>query len=134
LALVFDAEVLLARFLGEPGAAKAVDLLDRVAAGKEKGYVSRVNLAEVYYRLERHGKGKARGPMVNLALDGVEAVPCEAVWEVAGTLKARHPDLSLAEAFAAATAKHVRGDLVVLRDEALLQACRAEGVAVRRIR
>lgn len=133
MTLVFDAEPLLARFLGEPGWQSFVRLLDRVAGGQERAYISRVNLAEVRYKLDRRRPGFARGALASLAFDGVEPYPCEPVWEAAASLKARHPALSLGDAFAAATARHVQGDLVVAADKELRRVCTAEGIRVRRV-
>lgn len=127
--LVFDAEPVLAFLVGEPRARRVRPLLERVSAGREPGGMSRVNLAEVAYVLERRGPGAGTAAVLELEAHGISAIPCEPAWREAFVAKSRHPALSLGDAFAAGTAKALRAKLVVAGDAPLLEACRNMGVA-----
>lgn len=133
MTLVFDTELLLAYLDGEPAAPRVERLLRQVAAGRERGVASRVTYAELGYLLQRRHRSVGERILQRLEDDGVAPWPCEGSWRDAAALKARFPALSLADAFAAATARATAGTLVVLKDEALLSACDAEGIAVREV-
>lgn len=122
----------MALFRDEARGRRVLALLGRVEAGREAGYVSRVTLAELGYLLQRRNPVAARTALGSLLAHGLEPFPCEPVWEEAAGLKARHADLSLADAFAAATARALAAELVVAGDAALLRACPSEGIALRR--
>lgn len=106
-------------------------LLDRVADGRERGYIRRVTLAELAYHLRRRREAAADAALHELVADGVSPVPCEPAWSEAARLKARYALLSIADAFGAATARALGAEFVVLRDEAILRACAAEGIRTR---
>ncbi|MFZ2410807.1 MAG: PIN domain-containing protein [Candidatus Methanoperedens sp.] len=114
---VFDTEAILIFYLGEDGAPKVLELLERVRDKKEKGYMSIINLTEFYYILYRKSPEIAKQKVENLLSFGL--VPSEIkdddLWREAGKLKALH-NIPLADAFAAATANHLKATLVAGKD------------------
>jgi ribonuclease VapC len=118
LSVVFDTEALLLFYLGEPGADKVQQLLEKTQKGENAGYLNIVNLIEFSYILQRRDPELATEKETNLRAFGLEIVPVmdNELWRFAANLKARHP-LSLADSFAAATAKVKRARLVTGRDE-----------------
>ncbi len=114
---VFDTEAILIFYLGEDGASKVLELLERVQDKKEKGYISIINLTEFYYILYRKSPEIAKQKVENLLSFGL--VPSEIkdddLWREAGKLKALH-NIPLADAFAAATANHLKATLVAGKD------------------
>jgi len=117
LKYVFDTEVILKFYLGENGAPKVLELLKRVQDKKVKGYISIINLTEFYYILYRKSPDIAKQKVENLLSFGL--VPHEIkdndLWREAGKLKALH-NIPLADAFAAATANHLKATLVAGKD------------------
>ncbi|MCA1812714.1 MAG: PIN domain-containing protein [Halobacteriales archaeon] len=120
-------------FKDEPAGERVARILGRVADGRERAVVSRVNLAELGCVLARRNAARAVASIEQLQRDGVVPWPCEGSWQEAARLRARFPRLSLADAFAAATARETKGTLLVLLDEGLLEACRAERIGVREV-
>lgn len=114
---VFDTEVLLKFYLGEEGAPKVLELFKRVQVKKAKGYISLINLTEFYYILYRKSPEIAKQKVENLKSFGL--IPYEVknddLWRRAGELKALH-NIPLADAFAAATANHLKATLVAGKD------------------
>lgn len=114
---VFDTEVILKFYLGEEGAPKVLELLDRVQDKKAKGYISIINLTEFYYILYRKSPDIAERKVENLLSFGL--IPYEVknddLWRKAGELKALY-NIPLADAFAAATANHLKATLVAGKD------------------
>lgn len=114
---VFDTEAILIFYLGEDGAPKVLELLERVQDKKDKGYISIINLTEFYYILYRKSPEIAKQKVENLLSFGL--VPSEIkdddLWREAGKLKALH-NIPLADAFAAATANHLKATLVAGKD------------------
>lgn len=114
---VFDTEAILKFYLGENGAHKVLELLKRVQDKKVKGYISIINLTEFYYILYRKSPEIAKQKVENLISFGL--VPHEIkdndLWREAGKLKALH-NILLADAFAAATANHLKATLVAGKD------------------
>lgn len=116
--IVFESQSLLKLYLGEPGAEKVVDLLRQVQEGRAEGRINVVNLAEIYYILRRRSKEVVEEKERNLQSYGVEVVSVDAdsgLWKKAASLKAEHK-MSLADAFAAATALEFRSRLVTGAD------------------
>jgi ribonuclease VapC len=129
--LVFDSEAILAFYLGEEEGKVVKDSLEKVQNGDAEGYINILNLAEFYYILCRVDPGLAEEKERNLRLFGLEVIPIEddELWREAATIKAKHT-LSLADAFAASTAKILESELVVGSDEEF----RGLGVQLLRIR
>ena|SRR5208282_6011378 len=116
--LVFDSQSLLKLYLDEPGADEVVRLLREVQEGKSDGWISVVNLAEIYYILRRKSREVAEEKEENLRSYGVRVVPVDAdspLWKRAASLKAER-SMSLADAFAAATALELSAKLVTGAD------------------
>ena len=115
--LTFDSEAILAFFLGEAGAELVRDNLEKVQKGETEGYINILNLAEIYYILSRVSPTLAEEKQRNLRLYGLKVVPIEddGLWRDATKIKSNH-SLSLADAFAAATAKSLKTALVVGSD------------------
>jgi predicted nucleic acid-binding protein len=90
-----------------------------------------VNLSEFYYILARESEDIAEEKERNLRGFGVKVVPVDddSLWREAVRIKASH-SLSLANAFAVATAMVLKADLVVGLDREL----RGVGVKIERIR
>lgn len=117
MSIVLDTQAALAFYMGEKGARRVAELLAQVLAGKTKGYISVVNLAEFYYILARKSDRAADEKEGNLRSYGVRVVPVQDddLWKEAAMLKARR-SMSLADAFAAATAKTLKATLVTGQD------------------
>lgn len=117
--IVFDTQALLAFYLDEPGADKVEDYLGRILRKRVKGYINVVNLAEFYYVLRRESEDMAEEKERNLKSFGVKVVPLvdnqSALWKKGADIKARNA-LSLADAFAAATAINLRATLITGAD------------------
>jgi len=103
--------------MDEQGAENVADLLKQVLERKIRGYINVINLAELYYILSRKSRKIADEKERNIKNFGVKIVPVndDALWKEAALLKANH-SLSLADAFAAATAKTLKSKLVVGAD------------------
>lgn len=136
MSIVLDTQAMLILYLEEKGAERVAELLTQVLEGKIKGYMSVVNLAELYYILARKSSKIAEEKERNLRRFGVKIVSVEGnvgsgsedsdnntnsvvatsvLWKEAALLKAGH-SLSLADAFAAATAKILSSKLVTGSD------------------
>lgn len=116
--IVFDSQSLLKLYLGEAGADRVADLLRQVLEGKVQGRMNVVNLAEVYYILYRKSKETAEEKEKNLRGYGVKVISVKAdppLWKRAASLKAERT-MSLADAFAAATAMEFKARLVTGSD------------------
>jgi predicted nucleic acid-binding protein len=132
--IVLDTQAMLILYLGEKGAERVTELLTQVLEGKVKGYMNVVNLTELYYILARKSRKIAEEKQRNLRNFGVKIISVEEkdddnnnsdgrsssgsnaanniiLWKEAALLKARY-SLSLADAFAAATAKVLSSRLV----------------------
>jgi ribonuclease VapC len=118
LSVVFDTEALLIFYLDENGASRVQEYLENVQQGETAGYLNIVNLAEFHYILYRRDPQLAEEKERNLRAFDLEIIPIldDELWRVAATIKAKHA-LSLADAFAAATAKVKGARLVTGRDQ-----------------
>jgi len=118
MSVVFDTEALLAFYLGEVGGEEVMKLLTEVQEGKVQGYLNIVNLSELYYILYRKSPMMAEEKERNLRGFGLEIVPVidDQLWKEAAKMKGKQT-LSLADAFAAATAKVLKAKLLTSRDE-----------------
>jgi len=116
--VVFDTEALLIFYLGEDGADIVEDLFQKIQNKEMRGFLNIVNLTEFYYILYRKKPAIAEEKVRNLKAYGIEIVPLtdDGIWREAGKIKGEHA-ISLADAFAVATAIVKRDKLVVGRDE-----------------
>jgi len=115
LKFVFDTEVILKFYLGEEGAEKVGNHLEKVASGYDSGYISYVNLAEFYYILCRKSQKIAEEKVNNLLSFGIKPVDIKDIWKTAAKIKAEN-NIPLGDAFAAATALTFDAVLVAGRD------------------
>ncbi|MEM2921751.1 MAG: PIN domain-containing protein [Candidatus Bathyarchaeia archaeon] len=115
--LTFDSEAILAFYLGEEGGEIVRDSLEKVQSGEAEGYINVLNLTEIYYILYRVDPKLAEMKLRNLRLYELKIVPIEdnSLWREAAEIKGKHT-LSLADAFAAATAKILKSRLIVGSD------------------
>ncbi len=129
LKVIFDTEALLAFYLGEKGADKVKAYLEKVQGGDVEGLLNIINLTELYYIIYRRDPKVAEEKEASLRAYGVKMVPVlyAGLWKEAGKIKGRHA-VSLADAFAVATAKTARAKLVTGGDEEL------EGLGIELIR
>jgi predicted nucleic acid-binding protein len=101
--VVFDSYAFIAFFRQEPGYEVVRDLLVKMAADESEGYITTVNIGEVYYMIWRKSHQKA----AETALDALLKFPLNIVEAdlklslEAAKLKAKY-SLSYADAFAAA--------------------------------
>ncbi|MCY7410408.1 MAG: type II toxin-antitoxin system VapC family toxin [Chitinophagales bacterium] len=100
---VFDSYALLAFFGNEKGASQVAKALTQISMGEAEGFLSVINLGEVYYMsVRKRGEAKAR-----FALQHVQQFPIEIVTVTAeealeaAAIKA-HYKISYADAFALA--------------------------------
>ncbi|NAT09953.1 hypothetical protein C4E22_00075 [ANME-1 cluster archaeon AG-394-G06] len=116
--VVFDTEALLIFYLGEEGADVVEDLLIRIQSKETKGFLNIINLTEFYYIIYRRDAAIAEEKVRNLRAYGIEIVPLSdnTIWKEAGRIKGEHA-ISLADAFAVATAIVKNDNLVVGRDD-----------------
>lgn len=112
-AAVLDASAVLALFFGEPGMEMVRDLLQQAAEADRPLLIGAINWAEVLYKVE----GKQGRTGVETACRFERTTPLEVVAldrelaETAAGLKTAH-NLGLADACAAALAKHCKAVLV----------------------
>ena len=118
--LTFDSEAILAFYLGEVGGAIVRDSLKKIQNKEIEGYINIFNLTEIYYILARVDPKLAEEKQRNLRLYGLKVVPVEddGLWREAALIKSKH-SLSLADAFAVATAQAHKSKLVVGSDKEL---------------
>jgi predicted nucleic acid-binding protein len=116
--LTFDSEAILAFFLGEAGAELVRDNLEKVQKKEIEGYINILNLTEIYYILSRVSPKLAEEKQRNLRLFGLKIVPINdnGLWREAAKIKCNH-SMSLADAFAVATADTLKTKLVVGSDK-----------------
>jgi predicted nucleic acid-binding protein len=116
--LTFDSEAILAFYLGEKGGEIVRDCLQKVQNKEAEGYLNILNLTEIYYILHRLNPQLAEEKQRNLRLYGLKIVPIEDdnLWREAAKTKSEH-SLSLADAFAVATAKTFDATLIVGSDQ-----------------
>ena len=116
--LTFDSEAILAFFLGEAGGDHVRDIFEKIRHSEAEGYINVINLTEVHYILSRLGIDIAEEKQRILRSYGLQVVPVEdnGLWREAAKIKCNH-SLSLADAFAVATAKNFKAKLVAGKDK-----------------
>lgn len=110
---VFDSYALLAYLRNEPGADRVQTLLEKAGGKGPNILMSDVNYAEVQY-MTRRKSGEHSWDQVAAALETlpIEFIPINRdLADLAASFKTRHR-LSLADAFAAALARHKKAGLV----------------------
>ncbi|MGD0405198.1 MAG: type II toxin-antitoxin system VapC family toxin [Candidatus Bathyarchaeia archaeon] len=116
--LTFDSEAILAFFFGEAGGDQVRDILEKIENSEAEGYINIINLTEVHYILSRISPEVAEEKQKILRAYGLRVVPIKdnGLWREAAQMKCNH-SLSLADAFAIATAKSYKTKLVAGRDK-----------------
>ncbi len=116
--IVFDTEALLIFYLGEKGAEQVKTYLEKIQDKEIEGLLNIVNLTELYYILYRKSPKVAEEKEANLRAYGIRIIPVSdsKLWKEAGKIKGEHA-MSLADAFAVATAKVEKAKLVTGGDE-----------------
>lgn len=116
--IVFDTEALLIFYLGEKGAEQVKTYLEKIQDKEIEGLLNIVNLTELYYILYRKSPQVAEEKETNLRAYGIKVVPVSdsKLWKEAGKIKGEHA-MSIADAFAVATAKVEKAKLVTGGDE-----------------
>ncbi len=116
--LTFDSEPIIVYFLGEPGGKIVRDYLTKIQEKEMAGFISVINLAEVYYILYRMNPSVAEESCRVLSQFGLTVIPIEDddLWRNAAKIKAEH-SLSLPDAFAAATAEKQKATLIIGSDK-----------------
>jgi predicted nucleic acid-binding protein len=115
---VLDASAMLAMFFGQPGVETMRELFHKASEADRPVFISAVNWAEVLYKMERkHGKAGYDTARQFEHTTPLEAVPVDReLAEMAALLKNEH-GLGVADAFAAALAKHKKAALVTTDHE-----------------
>lgn len=115
---VLDASALLTMFFGEPGMEKMREIFHKAAETDRPVFISAVNWAEVSYIMERkQGKAGCDTARQFEHTTPLETVPVDReLAESAAHLKNEYR-LGLADAFAAALAKHKKAELVTADTE-----------------
>ena len=116
--LTFDSEPIIAFFLGETGGEIVSDCLTKIQQKEVEGFISVINMAEIYYILYRLNPSQADETCRALSHIGINVLPVEddGLWRTAAKIKAQY-SLSLADAFAVATAEKQKSTLVVGSDK-----------------
>jgi len=116
--LTFDSEAILAFYFGETGGDLFRDSFEKIQNGETEGYINVINLTEIYNILSRRDPKIAEEKQRNLRLYGRKVVPIQdnGLWREAAKIKCNH-SMSLADAFALATAKSLKTKLVVGSDQ-----------------
>jgi predicted nucleic acid-binding protein len=118
LSLVFDSEPLIAYFIGEPSAFKVVELLRKKSDGELNAYINLVNISEIYYIVHRIDPSRVEDKIDYLRNNGIQFIPVldNDIWKTAAQIKSQYR-MSLADAYAAATAIQTESTLVIGRDK-----------------
>ena len=116
--IVFDSYALIAFFRQEPGYELVKELLVKIAADEAEGYITTINIGEVYYMICR----KSNQKNAEVALDALLKFPLQIIEAdlklslEAARLKAKYA-LSYADAFAAAITIQKKAILITGDDE-----------------
>jgi len=111
--IIFDSYAFIALFREENGFEFVRDLLVKMGNNEIEGYITAINLGEVFYMISR----KSNAKNAQLAIDAISKMPIKIIEPdlklclAAAALKAKYR-LSYADAFAAALTISVRGILI----------------------
>ncbi len=105
---VFDSYALLAFFGNEKGASQVADALTQISMGEAKGFLSVINLGEVYYlSVRKRGESKARFALQHIKQFPIELVNVTDEEALEAAAVKSHHKISYADAFALAlSTKH----------------------------
>lgn len=123
---VFDSFSILSFFKGEKGANKTESLLNEISEKKADGFISVINLTEVFYIIAREKDETAASMLIRSTEKwGIRAVIANKNTALkAGVIKAKYP-MSLADAFCVATANELSA-IIVTGDPEFKQVTEAE--------
>ena len=116
--IVFDSYALIALFRQEPGYELVRDLLVKMANDESEGYITAINLGEVYYMISR----KSNTKNAEAAITAIKQMPIHIIEPDlkmcldAAAIKAKH-SLSYADAFAAVLTINRKAVLITGDDE-----------------
>lgn len=111
--IVFDSYALIAMFRQEPGYELIRDLLVKIANEESEGYITAINVGEIYYMISRKSSTK----IAEIAIAAVKQMPLDIIEPDlkmcldAATIKAKN-SLSYADAFAAALTINKKATLI----------------------
>jgi len=111
--VVFDSFAFIALFRNEPGNELVKDLLVKMSNDEVEGYITTINIGEIYYMICRKSNIKS----AELAMEALKQFPLQIVdadlrlTMEAAALKAKYT-LSYADAFAAALTIHKKATLI----------------------
>jgi hypothetical protein len=128
-----DSSVLLKRFLVEADSVEFIRQLSDLKRGGDFLLSSKLAIAEVTRGVDRHLSPEAPQEDLDEAvakvLEDIDLIAIdEFTLEVAGEIPGRH--LGALDAIHVATALIMRADLVVTRDQRMIEACAEVGLAV----
>jgi len=111
--VVFDSFAILSFLQDEPGSERVKERLIQVQSKRAAGYISAVNLCEVYYIVTREKEYTDAEVLTASLRDwGLNIIPAdEDMARRAAWFKARYP-IALADAFAAAAAQKLEASLL----------------------
>lgn len=116
--IVFDSYTLIALFRQEPGYELVRDLLVKIANDESEGYITAINVGEIYYMISR----KSNTKNAETAIAAIKQMPIHIIdadlklCMEAAAIKARY-SLSYADAFAAAITINKKAVLITGDDE-----------------
>lgn len=116
--IVFDSFAFIALFRNEPGSDFVKDLLVKMSNEEIEGYITTINIGEIFYMICRKANAKA----ADAAMEALKQFPLHIVdadlklTMEAAAIKAKH-SLSYADAFAAALTINKKATLVTGDDE-----------------
>jgi ribonuclease VapC len=116
--IVFDSFALIAFFRKEEGYELVRDLLVKISTDETEGYITTVNIGEIYYMISRKSNPKNAEEAIHDLLHfplHIEEADLKLTLEAA-KLKAKYP-ISFADAFAAALTINKKATLITGDDE-----------------
>jgi predicted nucleic acid-binding protein len=116
--IVFDSYALIALFKQEPGHELVRDLLVKMANDESEGYITAINVGEIYYMISRKSNSKnAEGAIAAIKQMPIQIIePDLKMCLDAAAIKAKH-SLSYADAFAAALTINKKAVLITGDEE-----------------
>ena len=116
--IVFDSFAFIALFRNEPGKDFVKDLLVKMSNDEIEGYITTINIGEIYYMICRKSNAKA----ADIAMEALKQFPLHIVdadlklTMEAAAIKANH-SMSYADAFAVALTINKKATLITSDDE-----------------